>query len=269
LELSPEDDPRHALVDWMAKKDNPFFAPALVNRYWKHFFSRGLVDPEDDMRVTNPATNPELLRLLSQRFIESKFDMKDLVRAICNSTTYQLSSRPNKYNANDRQNYSHYYPKRFTAEVLLDSVDRVTGVSTKFSGALSGTRAMKLPDNNFDSYFLTVFGRPEGVIACECERSNEPSLAQSLHLLNSIGLQNKVSAGSGRAHKLADENDRSHEEKVRELYLTAFSRLPGDQEMGLALAHIQKANDEPAKIKQDYEDLVWTLINTKPFRFNR
>jgi hypothetical protein len=269
LELSPEDDPRHALVDWMAQKDNPFFAPALVNRYWKHFFSRGLVDPEDDMRVTNPASNPELLRLLSEHFIESKFDMKDLVRRIGNSATYQLSSLPNEYNANDRQNYSHYYPKRLTAEVLLDSIDRVTGVPTQFAGALPDTRAMKLPDNNFDSYFLTVFGRPPSATACECERSNDPSLAQSLHLLNSIGLQNKVSADSGRAHTLANDHDRSHKEKVREIYLTAFSRLPDDQELGLALAHIQKASDDPAKTKQAYEDLVWILINTKPFRLNR
>ncbi|MEM7235808.1 MAG: DUF1549 and DUF1553 domain-containing protein, partial [Planctomycetota bacterium] len=201
LELSPEDDPRHALVDWMAEKDNPFFAPALVNRYWKHFFSRGLVEPEDDMRATNPASNPELLSALAKHFIESGYDLKDLVRTICNSTTYQLSSLPNKYNENDRQNHSRYYPKRLSAEVLLDAVDRVTGVPTPFDGAPLGTRALGLPDNNFDSYFLEVFGRPEASIACECERSNEPSLAQSLHLLNSIGVQNKVTSDEGRAHQ--------------------------------------------------------------------
>lgn len=269
LELSPDDDPRHALVDWMAKADNPFFAPALVNRYWKHFFNRGLVDPEDDMRITNPASNPELLRLLSERFVKSEFDLKDLVRAICNSTTYQLSSLPNAYNANDRQNYSHYYPRRLAAEVLLDSVDRVTGVATRFAGAPAGTRAMQLPDNNFPSYFLSVFGRPKSDLACECERSSDPSLGQSLHLLNSADFQDKLSTGSGRAHTLADDRVRPHEEKVQQLYLTAFSRVPDEQEMGLALAHIQKAEGDPEKLKHAYEDLIWTLVNMKPFQFNR
>lgn len=269
LELSPEDDPRHALVDWMTAKDNPFFAPALVNRYWKHFFSRGLVEPEDDMRATNPASNPELLQALSKGFIESRFDLKELVRTICNSTTYQLNSLPNAYNADDRQNYSHYYPKRLTAEVLLDAVDRVTGVPTPFEGAPNGTRALELPDNNFSSYFLEVFGRPEGSMACECERTNEPSLAQSLHLLNSIGLQNKVSSESGRAHRLAQDPDRSHQEKIRLLYLAAFSRAPTAQEMSLALGHLQTAHNDPAKTTQAYEDLVWILVNTKSFRFNR
>lgn len=269
LALAPEDDPRHALVDWMAKPDNPFFAKSLVNRYWKHFFGRGLVDPEDDMRITNPASNPELLRLLSERFVKSEFDLKDLVRTICNSTTYQLGSLPNAYNGGDRQNYSHFYPRRLAAEVLLDSVDRVTGVATKFDGAPAGTRALQLPDNNFTSYFLSLFGRPKSTSACECERSSDPSLGQSLHLLNSVGLQDKLSAGSGRAHTLADDSERPHEEKIRQLYLTAFSREPAEQEMGLALAHIQKAGGDPEKLKDAYEDLLWTIVNTKPFQFNR
>lgn len=269
LELTPEDDPRHALVDWMTAKENPFFAPALANRYWKHFFSRGLVEPEDDMRATNPASNPELLQALATHFVESKFDLKDLVRLICNSTTYQLSSLPNEHNGNDRQNHSHYYPKRLTAEVLLDAVDRVTGVPTPFDGAPVGTRALQLPDNNFSSYFLEVFGRPEGSMACECERTNEPSLAQSLHLLNSIGLQNKVSSESGRAHLLASDKKQPHEDRIRTLYLAAFSREPTKQETSLALSHLQSAKNDPEQTKQVYEDLVWILVNTKAFRFNR
>ena len=194
--LSPDQDPRQALVDWMVDAKNPFFAPALANRYWKHFFGRGLVEPEDDMRATNPASNPELLAALAQHFIASKFDLKELVRTICNSQVYQLSAVPNKFNAGDRQSYSHYYPKRLTAEVLLDAVDQVTAAPTKFNGMPMGTRAVELPDSGFNSYFLTVFGRPEGSSACECERSNDANLAQSLHLLNSADVQQKVGAGS-------------------------------------------------------------------------
>ena len=147
LDIKPEEDARHYLVDWMADANNPFFARALVNRYWKHFFSRGLVDPEDDMRVTNPASNPELLDALSKHFIDQKFDLKDLVRTICMSTTYQLSAMPNEWNVDDKQNFSRYYPKRLNAEVLLDGIDQVTGTTTNFNGMPVGTRAVQLPDN--------------------------------------------------------------------------------------------------------------------------
>src|SRR5207248_6504555 len=206
-QLSPEDDPRHALVDWMASPENRFFAPALVNRYWKHFFGRGLVDPEDDMRETNPATNPELLEALAKHFVASKFDLKDLVRTICRSTTYQLSSIPNQYNAADKHHYSRYYPKRLAAEVLYDSVQQITKSSSAFARLPAGTRAVQLPDNSFNaaSYFLTVFGRPDSSSACECERSMDASLAQSLHLFNSKEIGEKLTSASGRAALLAAE----------------------------------------------------------------
>lgn len=264
LEISIDEDPRHALVDWMASEDNPFFANALVNRYWKHFFGRGLVDPEDDMRVTNPATNPALLDALAKDFIASGFDMKHLVRTICNSQTYQLSAEPNQWNANDKQNFSRYYPKRLNAEVLLDAIDQVTATSTNFSGMPSGTRAVELPDNGFNSYFLTVFGRPESSSACECERSGEANLAQSLHLLNSSEIQGKLTTGSGRASKLASDQQREHEAKIRELYLLAFSREPSREEIEIATTHIEKNENT----KFAYEDIVWALLNTKEFLFN-
>src|SRR6185369_13451291 len=127
LDLSPDEDPRLALADWLTKPGNPFFARTLVNRYWKHFFGRGIVDPEDDMRDTNPASNKELLDALSKKFVESGYDLKELVRTICRSTTYQLSSLPNGKNATDRQSFSRYYPRRLTAEVLLDSIDQMNG----------------------------------------------------------------------------------------------------------------------------------------------
>jgi hypothetical protein len=265
LDIPPDSDPRHAMVDWMAAKDNPFFARSLVNRYWKHFFGRGLVDPEDDMRVTNPASNPELLDRLAQEFIEHNFDLKHLVRTITTSTTYQLTAEPNDWNQDDKQNFSRYYPKRMNAEVLLDAIDQVTGTDTSFGGVPAGTRAVQLPDNGFNSYFLTVFGRPESSSACECERSSEANLAQSLHLLNSSEIQGKLTSGNGNAARLANDKERPHELKVRELYLLSFSRVPSPEEMTIALAHIHKNEQDP---KRAYEDIVWALVNTKEFLFN-
>ena len=262
--ISTEDDPRQSLVDWMTAKDNKFFAPALVNRYWKHFFSRGLVDPEDDMRVTNPATNQELLDALAKHFVDSGFNLKDLVRTICVSDVYQLASAPNDYNANDKQNYSRYYPKRLPAEVLLDAIDVVTESKTGFTGVPTSVRAVQLPDSGFNSYFLTVFGRPESTSACECERSSEANLAQSLHLLNSSEVQGKLSAAAGRAALLAADKDHSREEKIREVYLRVYSRLPQTDESAIAVEHLSKAKDE----KLAFEDILWALINTKEFLFN-
>jgi hypothetical protein len=265
LELPPDQDPRQALADWMSNKDNPFFSRSLVNRYWKHFFGRGLVDPEDDMRVTNPASNPELLDALANDFAAHHFDLKHLVRTITTSTVYQLAAEPNDWNQDDKQNFSRYYPKRLNAEVLLDAIDQVTGTQTVFTGVPLGTRAVQLPDTGFNSYFLTVFGRPEASSACECERSSEANLAQSLHLLNSSEIQGKLTDAKGSASHLAGDPSRSHEQKVRELYLLAFSREPTTEESSIALAHIQKNEKDP---KRAYEDIVWALINTKEFLFN-
>jgi hypothetical protein len=263
MELTEDIDPRHKLVDWMAEKDNPFFAPALANRYWKHFFGRGLVDPEDDMRVTNPASNPELLAALGKHFIDSGFDMKNLIRTICTSQTYQLSAIPNEWNQDDKQNFSRYFPKRLHAEVLLDAIDELTLSKSRFSGVPADFSAVALPDNAFNSYFLTVFGRPEASSACECERSSDANLAQSLHLLNSQEIQQKV--GGPRAQQLAGDKERSPEDKIRELYLVAFSREPAPEEVTIAVEHIKKNETDP---KRAYEDIIWALINTKEFLFN-
>ena len=265
LDLTSEDDPRQALVDWMAAADNPFFAPALVNRYWKHFFSRGIVDPEDDMRVTNPASNPELLNGLAQNFIKSGFDIKDLIRTICSSQVYQLNSEPNDYNRNDKQNFSRYYPKRLNAEVLLDAINSVTSSNTGFTNLPGGTLAVQLPTGDGNSYFLTVFGKPQMESACECERSSEANLAQSLHLLNSNEVQGKLSSGSGRAAMLANDKNRTDEQKLNELYFWVYSRNPKPEELTVAMAHIEKHKD---KKNVAYEDILWALINTKEFLFN-
>ena len=249
----------------MADPSNPFFSKSLVNRYWKHFFSRGLVDPEDDMRVTNPASNPALLQALAKDFVDHKFDLKHLVRSICTSSVYQLSAEPNEWNRDDKQNFSRYYPKRLNAEVLLDAIDQVTATSTSFGPIPSGTRATQLPDNGFNSYFLTVFGRPESSSACECERSSEANLAQSLHLLNSAEIQGKLTAANARADQLSKDANRPHPAKIRELYLAAFGREPTSDEIAIAIAHLEKNVQEP---KRAYEDIVWALINTKEFLFN-
>jgi len=265
LDIAPERDPRHHLADWMTKKDNPFFARALVNRYWKHFFGRGIVEPEDDIRATNPPSNPELLDGLAAEFAENGYDLKDLVRTICQSSAYQLSSLPNEYNLKDKQNYSRYYPKRLPAEVLYDAFHQVTNTTQNFRGLPPGTRATELPDASVGPYFLKVFGQPQGDTACECERSQEANLAQSLHLLNSSEVQGKISNGSGRAVILANDKDRSHDDKIRELYRWAYAREPQADELQIALGHIEKHKDDP---RVAYEDIVWALINTKEFLFN-
>ena len=275
LTLTADDDARLALTDWMTSSQNRFFARSLVNRYWKHFFNRGLVEPEDDMRDTNPATNPELLDALAKSFIASGYDLKQLVRVICSSQTYQLSSVPNEFNKIDKQNFSRYYPRRLTAEVLLDSVNTVMKTESKFDGLPAGTHAVQLPDNSFNasSYFLTVFGRPDMSSACECERSQDASLAQSLHLLNAKDIQEKLARDDGRAASLSTDSTRSDEQKLGELYQLAYSRPPTAQELQTAKNHlVKKAGAQPDKEnsakRQAYEDIVWALLNTKEFMFN-
>lgn len=273
--LSPDDDPRAALADWMSSPQNPYFAKALANRYWKHFFNRGLVEPEDDMRETNPPTNPELLDELAKYFVETKFDLKQLIRTMCRSQVYQLSSVPNDFNKVDRLSYSRYYAKRLTAETLFDAVGALLNSESKFDGVPVGMKAVQLPDNSFNanSYFLSVFGRPESSSACECERSQEASLAQALHLLNSKDIQEKLASETCRPALLAKDSA-PEDEKIRGLYLLAFSREPTIEEMNTANSHIARKTAEAAKDKAAaakraaYEDIVWALLNTKEFLFN-
>ncbi|HTH50176.1 MAG TPA: DUF1549 domain-containing protein [Candidatus Limnocylindria bacterium] len=277
LPLSPDEDPRQALADWLTKPDNRFFARALVNRYWKHFFNRGLVEPEDDMRDTNPATNPELLDALAADFVKSGYDLKGLVRTLTRSTVYQLSATPNQYNARDRHHFARYYPRRLNAEVLYDAVNTMLATESKFDGLPAGTRAVALPDNSFNasSYFLTVFGRPESNSACECERSMDASLSQSLHLLNAKDIQDKLAADASRPAKLAAEAALPDDVKLRDLYRLAYSRDPQPEELKVAVGYVTQksaaAKDDAAKTKarrEAYEDTLWALLNTKEFLFN-
>ena len=263
LDIPADEDPRHYLVDWMADPANPFFSRAVTNRYWKHFFGRGIVDPEDDMRVTNPASNPQLLDGLAKNFVDSKFDLKQLVRTICQSTTYQFASEPNDYNIMDKQNYSRHYPKRLSAEVLYDALHQATITTAGFGGLPAGTRAVQLPDTSFNNYFLQVFGKPEAESACECERSSEANLAQSLHLLNSAEIQGKLAAGGGRA-QLYVQDKRPELHRVQELYYAVYSREPDPEEIFLTLGHVSRSENK----QQAWEDILWALINTKEFLFN-
>jgi len=256
-------DPRQRLAEWMVAPDNPFFARSLVNRYWKHFFSIGLVEPEDDMRLTNPATNPALLEALAKSFVESGYDLKSLIRTICRSTTYQLMAEPNEFNAEDRQSFSRFFARRLPAEVALDAIDRLTGTQTGFAGVLPGTRAVELPDPNFNNYFLTVFGRPNGDSACECERGSEANLAQSLHLINSSDILTKL--GGSRSSALASDQNRSIREKIDELYKVAVSRPAKSDEVAEIERYVSARHDTP---KEAWEDVVWSLLNTKEFLFN-
>lgn len=265
LELDADDDPRQRLVDWMAEPGNPFFSKALVNRYWKHFLGRGIVEPEDDFRATNPATNDPLLEALAAEFVASGFDLKQLIRRICTSQAYQLSSEPNPHNGADQQAYARHYPQRLAAEPLLDAIDQVTGAVSDFAGVPRGTRASALPDPAVESYFLTVFGKPQADTACECERTQEASLAQSLHLLNSPEVQAKLASDTGRAARLAADASQTTEQKLTELYLLALSRPPTPQESAAVAAYLAERADAP---RQAWEDVVWALINTKEFLFN-
>ncbi len=267
--VGPDDDPRQKLAEWMTAPTNPFFARAVVNRYWAHFFNRGLVDPLDDMRVTNPPSNPQLLDALADDFVKNHYSLKHLVAMIVKSRTYQLSSTPNEFNQHDKQNYARYYPRRMSAEVLYDAVNQVSDSPAAFNGLpadrFAPRRAIMLPDESFPSYFLDVFGRPQRISACECERVSEANLAQALHLLNSDEIQQKLSRQGGRAEAVT-KDARPDAQKIDELFVWALGRKPTPEQRDLALAQINK---NAANKKIAYENILWALLNTKEFVFNK
>ncbi|GAB4146091.1 MAG: DUF1549 domain-containing protein [Planctomycetaceae bacterium] len=261
-EIPPCEDPRDRLVDWMTAPDNPFFAKAFVNRLWAHFFGRGLVNPIDDMRETNPPSNVELLNALAREFIERKFDVKHLVRVICKSQVYRLSSTPNSYNLDDTLTHSRFLPQRLTAETLLDAIDTVTKIPTNYENLPAGTRAIQLPDEGDSNRFLKMFGRPERASACECERESTPSLRQSMFLLQDPFILNKIEAEQGLAAQLA-KDARSLDARIDELFLRTLSRYPTHKERQQAKKYIARE----ANVKTAFADLLWALIHTKEFLF--
>jgi hypothetical protein len=263
LQVSADQDPRQKLVDWMVRPDNPFFARALCNRMWSYLFGRGLIDPVDDIRETNPPSNPELLDALARDFRDHHFDVKHLLRTLCNSRTYQLSATPNDYNRHDRQNHARYYPRRLMAEVLLDVVDQACGTRTEFNKMPKKARAVDLPHEGFDAFFLDVFERPSRSSACECARGRGASLTQVLHLSNSQEVEDKIAADNGRVAALAQKKMPA-EKAVEELYLAALARKPTPQEQKKVAEYMAKRPDP----RRCLEDVLWTLLNSQEFLFN-
>ncbi|HEV3438133.1 MAG TPA: DUF1549 and DUF1553 domain-containing protein [Gemmata sp.] len=259
-----DDDPRHALVDWMVKPENPFFAKALVNRLWGHFLARGLVSEVDDLRETNPPSNPELLDFLAREFITHKYDVKHIIRTILNSKVYQLSAEPTEDNKHDHQNFARYYARRLPAEVFLDSVNFTCGTRGGFNGVSSNARAVDLPHEGFGSYFLDTFDRPKRVTVCECERSTGATLGQVLLLANSDEIESKIADGNGRVAKFFKDK-KPAKEMIEELYLVAFSRFPTPAELKRTMEYIELSGNR----QKGVEDVLWALLNSREFMFNR
>ena len=242
-----KDDRRVYLADWLTSPKNTYFVRSIVNRVWRHYMGRGLVEPVDDLRATNPASNEPLMEALCKDLVDHKFDLKHLQRQILLSKTYQLTSRPRPENKKDDRQYSRYFVRRLTAEQLLDAVCRVTEQPEKFPGLPAGYRAIQLPDTKVANYFLDVFGRPPRQITCDCERAQEPNMAQALHLINGAGVNQKISANGGFVDKLLKTNKKDPE-IVEEMYLTCFGRFPTKQEQEAALEAINDAvNPKPVQ----------------------
>ena len=257
------EDPRQKLADWMTDPTNPYFAKAISNRIWAHFMGVGLVEAVDDMRVTNPPSNPELLDALAKDLLDHHFDLRQLMSMILKSRAYGLSSQPTDFNNTDRQNYTRYTPRRLSAEALLDAVDSVTGSQEKFTGLPLGTRAIDLPDESVPSYFLKVFGRSMRETACECERSSAPNLSQILDLMNSPELQNKIASDKARLASMLKEK-KPDDQILTDFYLRAFGRNPRADELKDAMAMLESSKDRKAAM----EDFVWMFLNSKEFLFN-
>jgi hypothetical protein len=268
LRMDSPEDRRQALADWMVSRDNPYFSRAMVNRVWANFFGVGLVQNVDDLRATNPASNEKLLSYAARYLADNQFDLKSLMRAILQSETYQRSSKPLPENEADTRFYSRYYPRRLMAEVLLDAISSVTGVSTAFDRPGGGKfppgwRSMQLPDVSADSYFLKTFGRPERNITCECERTADPSMTQVLDISNGDTINKKLDAKDCRITQwIADKS--TPEQMIDHAYLVAFSRLPTVGERTQLAKVIRASADQRSAM----EDMLWALMSSKEFLFN-
>ena len=255
-------DRRAVMAAWLASPENPYFADNLANRVWDHFFGAGIVNPVDDVRVSNPASNPELLHELGKRFTDYKYDFKKLVRDICLSRTYQLSTQTNDSNAGDTRNFAHAGLRRIKAETFLDCISEVTDTKNKFPGLPLGARAVQIADGGVSTYFLSTFGRATRETVCSCEVKLEPTLSQSLHLLNGDTTTQKVQAGNLIGRRLAE--GKAPPQIVEELYLRCLNRKPTEKEAA-------KLNElvfaEPDK-KKALDDAFWALLNSREFMFN-
>ena len=256
-------DRRAAMAEWLASRDNPYFARNLANVVWSHFLGVGIIDPVDDVRISNPATNPELLDALAAKFTEYDYDFKRLVRDICTSRTYQLSTRTNETNEADDRNFSHAAIRRVRAEVLLDCISQVTETKDKFRGLPAGARAVQIADGRTSSYFLTTFGRATRDTVCSCEVKMEPNLSQALHLINGRTIQDKLQQGN-LVKKLLDAK-KTPDQVVEELYQRCYARKPTPPEMEKLKPLIAV---EPKEQQKVLEDVFWALLNSQEFIFN-
>jgi hypothetical protein len=257
-------DRREVLAQWLTAPENPYFSRAIVNRLWANFMGVGLVEKVDDLRLTNPASNPELMTALADHLVQQKYDLKSLMRLILNSEAYQRSSRTLPENAADERFYARFYPRRLKAEVLLDAVADVSAVPTEFKDYPPGTRALQLRDTSVASYFLDTFGRPERILTCTCERSDEPSMTQVLHLANGKTLLGKLEAKEGRIPKWVTDAT-PVDQVITELYLAALSRMPTDAEKAPLLDVLSTTPvDERRAV---YEDLMWSVLTSREFLF--
>jgi hypothetical protein len=278
------------LAAWMTTPDNPFLARSLVNRLWGYYFGRGIVEPVDDFRVTNPASNPELLDALAKDFVDHKFDVKSVHRTILNSRVYQQSSRPNQYNREDTSNFARYYPKRLMAEQLYDSISQATGIYLQTGGRgraqrrpgrygveapQSASRVMQFPTvvsgapggaggaNREVVQFLDTFGKPRREAVCECERSPDGNIGQALALINGDEVNDKIASPQGRVKKLVAAGT-PEPQVVEDLYLAALSRRPSPTELAEATSLLRSS----ASKSEGAEDLMWSLLNSREFLFN-
>jgi hypothetical protein len=257
-------DRRTHLAQWVTAPDNPLFARTLVNRVWAHFMGRGLVEPVDDLRATNPVSNEQLFDVLTAHLVAQRFDVRALVRFIMTSAAYQRSASATPHNAHDDRYYSRYVVRRLPAEVVLDAVSAVTGVPESFSGYPAGTRALQLPDSRVGSYFLDVFGRPARVLTSVEERTANPSLAQALHAINGATINDKLRDPDGLVSALVSEGA-SLDQVLDTLYLRAFARRPRPDERGRLSAVL---GSDGAVAREDIEDIAWAILTSKEFLFN-
>ena len=255
-------DRREVLAEWLASPDNPYFAKNLANIVWAHFFGKGIIDEVDDVRVSNPAVNAELLDELGKRFTEYNYDFRRLVRDICMSRTYQLSTATNPSNESDHSNFAHAELRRMRAEVLLDCISQVTSTTNKFPGLPVGARAVQIADGNTSTYFLTTFGRAKRESVCSCEVQMEPNLSQALHLINGDTSNTKIRQGGLIPQMLRDGSTPA--EIITELYVRCFSRKPTEEELNKLVA-VTKEEENP---QQALEDIFWSLLNSREFLFN-
>src|SRR5262249_28039805 len=259
----PDSDPREALARWMRARENPYFPGVIVNRVWAEIMGRGIVDPVDDLRATNPPSNGPLLDAMADDFRRNGYDLKRLIRTILSSSVYALGSEPNERNLADTRNSSRHYRQRLRAEVLLDAISDVTGVPDAFAAAPAGSRAAAIWTHRVPSLFLDTFGRPDPNQDPPCERTGDTSVVQALHLMNSPDLHRKITSDAGRAARLAQEK-KSPREIVEELYLLTYSRFPTDEEMAVGVSLFEGPK---ADRRQAVEDLLWAVINSAEFVF--